>query len=367
MTIQKCLLIGVLLALGFAMPGHAETIVPEAIPAASYFPILPLQSAPNEAPQLLPVASNRPLDGGHAGLTRAIIIIHGIARNAKSALAMMVAMAGPTDNSTIILAPQFLLDSDIARYAQYLPDQGKMFARWEIGKWEEGGDSVAQPPRKPISSFTALDLLLLYLGDRNFFPDLKDIVIAGHGEGGDFAHRYAAASKAVYVLDEQNIPVRFVIANSSSYLYFTSARPVPGKSSFSIPDAKICPGFNAYRYGIDNPNPYVRLTGANAIKLNYVLRNVFYLTGGKIERDVMADTNCAALLQGPDRATRAVNYKAYLSLLFGEIADKRQAFSVVPKAGYDAAALFGSPCGVAALFGDGMCEPPSLTILKTPQ
>ncbi|MDX2028357.1 MAG: hypothetical protein SFW62_06955 [Alphaproteobacteria bacterium] len=365
---KKYLLLCVLSGLLCATPCQAAEIVPEAIPAASYFPIVPLQAGVDETPQLLPVASNRPLEGDHTGLTRAVFIIHDISRNAESALAMMVAMAGPASASTIILAPQFLLEADIARFAKHLPEQGKMFARWPLGQWEEGGDSAAAVPRKAISSFTALDLLLLYVGDRKFFPDLKEIVIAGHGTGGDFVQRYAASGKAIDVLDQQNIPIRFVSANASSYLYFTSMRPTAGKRGFSTPDAKACPNFNAYRYGLDNANAYIRRAGANAIKLNYPLREVFYLTGEKAAGpDILADTSCAALLEGPDRIARAANYKLYLSMLFGETAGKRQTFSSVPQAGYDPVAVFGSRCGMAALFGDGMCEPPSIRTLKTPQ
>ncbi len=49
-------------------------------------------------------------------------------------------------------------------------------------------------------------------------------VIAGHGMGGDFVQRYAAFGQAPDILEKEGIGVRFIVANPSSYLYFTASR-----------------------------------------------------------------------------------------------------------------------------------------------
>ena len=43
----------------------------------------------------------------------------------------------------------------------------------------------------------------------------------------------------------------------------------------------------------------------------------------------------------------------YLNTIFGDDADKTQKFAIVPNAGYDPVAMFGSRCGMSVLFGDG--------------
>jgi hypothetical protein len=192
-----------------------------AIPAATWFPILPFDAEPDAQPQLLPLTSNMPLDEDHTGVTRAIIVIHDVSRDSSSALAMLATLAGERNKTTFIMAPQFLLESDIARFAGHLPDEGRNLARWTPGAWEDGGESTAHPPDKGISTFTAMDLLLAFLSEKKFFPDLQDVIVTGHGAGGDFVLRYAAIGLAPDLLDPLGIKVQFAAANASSYLYFT--------------------------------------------------------------------------------------------------------------------------------------------------
>jgi hypothetical protein len=338
-----------------------------AIPAASWFPILPFDAAPDAEPQLLPVASNLPLDSNHANITRAIIVIHDVSRDASSAVAMLATLAGEANKTTFILAPQFLLESDIARFAGHLPDNGRNVAHWAAGAWEDGGNSIAAAPDKDISSFTAIDLLLVFLSDRKLFPSLKDIVVAGHGAGGDFVLRYAAIGLAPDLINPGDVAIQFVAANPSSYLYFTPMRPAGGdKSGFGLPSTDRCPHYDSYKYGLDSLNDYARRTGANAIRLRYIDRRVTYMIGENAAGDDrFPDNNCAAMLEGIDRHARAINYDLYLSTIFGDDANKTQKSAGIPSAGYDPVAMFGSSCGMSVLFGDGNCA--ALTNVETPQ
>jgi hypothetical protein len=76
------------------------------------------------------------------------------------------------------------------------------------------------------------------------------------------------------------------------------------------------------------------------------------------KKDPAPDTSRAALYQGADRPVRAASYAAYTGILYGDAADKMRNLSLVPQAGYDAAALYGSKCGLALLFGNGDCGSP---------
>lgn len=326
----------------------------------AYFPVFPIGVGDEAAPQLLPVISNYALDGSHVDVTHAIIVIPDYTRDAKANAAMIVSLAGDGNAASFILAPQFLLDSDMARLSAMQPEQSKALARWPLDGWINGGDSLAVSPQKPISSFTVMDLLLLYLSETKIFPNLQTVTIAGHGEGADFVQRYAAAGQAPDILDRQHLTVRFLAANASSYLYFTAPRFLTtkpgGKPSLSTPDVAHCPAYNAYPYGLDNPNDYVKRVGAGAIKLRYLSRSVTYLAGEKAaEGDALVDNSCAAILQGPNRVARLTGYNMYMNVTFGDASQKRQRFSKVPKAGYEPAALFGSVCGMSVLFGDGEC------------
>lgn len=325
----------------------------DAVPATAYFPVLPLNATENAIPQLVPVASNHALEGVQKGITRAIIVIHDDRRDANAALATVSTLAGSANVSTMILAPQFLMSSDIARFADHLPEKGKAFATWPISGWIAGDDSESSPEHKGVSSFTVIDLLLMLLSDRDSFPDLQTIIIAGSGAGGNFVQHYAAFGMADDLVTKQNIALRYLVADASSYLYLTPNRPLGGRKGFGAPNAALCPDFNAYPHGLDGLNPYGKHVGVNAAKTNYALRFVTYVNAPTA--DAIPESNCAALEQGTDSAVRAANYEFYLQSLYGDVAAKTQKFVIAKNAKNDAAGLFGSACGMEVLFGDGMC------------
>lgn len=321
-----------------------------------FFPILPFGSLPSAQPQLLPVASSRPLDADGKNIRRAIIVIHDLQRGAAENVATLMTLNGGDSRSTLILAPQFPLELDILRFGPYLPNDGKNVARWPVDKgWQTGGDSFLPSSKTGVSSFAAVDLLMMFLADRDRFPALRTIVLAGHGMGGDFVHRYAALGQASSFLKKDGVDLRFVVANPSSYLYFTAYRPSPQGPAFMKPEQASCPQANVYPYGLDALNAYGRHAGASAIRLDYPERKVVYLVGDSIVNDPYLDRFCAAQLEGESRLARARNYARHLVQSFGETVGKNQFFVFVPKAGYDPVSLYGSFCGMETLFGSGDC------------
>jgi len=343
--------------------GSFAAFADDVVPATAYFPVLPFNAPDNTLPQLLPLAMNRPFGVEQSGVTRAIVVIHDASRDATATLGLMSALAGEQNSSTIILAPQFLLPSDIVRFSDFLPDRGQNFAAWQVFGWSSGDDSMSGSPKKRVSSFDALDLLLMYLADKATFPDLQNLVVAGFGEGGSFVQRFAAFSPAPDVLAQQKISVRFVVAGATSFLYQTSARPLGGKKGFGLPDSKACPDVNAYPYGLDNLNPYARRTGANAAKINYALRFITYLNA-PLSKVSAPESKCAVLAQGVNPEIRADNYRLYLNSLYGNVAQTTQTFAKTKDGPNNAVSLFGSACGMAALFGDGKCSPSMSGIVR---
>jgi hypothetical protein len=325
----------------------------DAVPATAYFPILPLDALADTSPQLIPVASSHDLAGSHEGITRVIIAIHDNNRDANAVLTTLSALAGAENTSTMIIAPQFLLPSDIARFADHLPDNGSPFAAWQLTGWPAGDDSITTQGRRGISSFSVIDLFLMYVSDHASFPDLKTIIVVGYGAGANFVQRYAAFGLATDAIDKQNIDLRFIVADASSYLYLTATRSLGGRKGFGVPDLAACPDYNSYPYGLDKLNPYARRVGVNAAKTSYALRFITYLNPAAAQGNT--DSNCAALVQGGENGMRALNYKSYLQSLFGDVAASTQTFTLLKDAKNDSIGLFSSSCGMEVLFGDGLC------------
>lgn len=338
---------------GLVLLGCGTAVAAEAVPATSYFPVLPLDAPTDAEPQLISLATNHALDVVHPGVKRAIVVIHDDTRDANTALATMSALAGGLSASTMILAPQFLLPSDIVRFADHLPNKGRSFAAWQMSGWSSGDDSLPVPGHKSLSSYTVIDLLLMYLSDRNAFPDLQTITVAGFGAGANFTQRYAAFNLAADAVSRQNIDLHYVVAGATSYLYQTPSRPLGGRKGYGRPDAAACPDYNAYPYGLEKLNTYARHGGMNAAKVDYATRFITYLNAEA--PDAIPEANCAALAQGNNSAGRANNYQQYLQSLYGDVASRTQRFSRAKEAKNDAVTLYGSACGMTVLFGDGQC------------
>jgi triacylglycerol esterase/lipase EstA (alpha/beta hydrolase family) len=61
-----------------------------------------------------------------------------------------------------------------------------------------GGKSV-YPPNRTIHTFHVMDQLIEWFGNTKNFPNMKEIVVAGHSMGGQLVHRYAIVGKQLAV------------------------------------------------------------------------------------------------------------------------------------------------------------------------
>ena len=272
------------------------------------------------------------------GVTRAVLVLHGYLRNANvyyRTATTALAAAGPAGRGSLMIAPQFLATADTKAWS--LPD----VLHWSQEGWE-GGDPAEGPT--DASSFDALDAILTRLADKQLFPALRTVVIAGHSGGAQVVQRYAIAGKAADGLTAAGVAVRYVVANPSSYAYFDATRPVP-------PLATSCPRFDNWKYGMANRPPYLAEPPPQVLEARYVARDVTYLVG---ELDTnpahpALDRSCMAEAEGATRFERAHNYYAALRARDGE--QLRHRLIDVPGVGHDGDAMFTSPAGLAALFG----------------
>ncbi|WP_248751316.1 alpha/beta hydrolase [Pseudomonas sp. MWU15-20650] len=275
---------------------------------------------------------NQPLPN----VTRALIVVHGRLRNAQTYLKSgedAAEHAGVAAN-TLVIAPQFLNTSDIQ--PNHLGDQ---VLRWKGDDWMAGTPSTGPGQ---ISSYGALDEIIKHLGNRTLFPALKEIVVAGHSGGGQVVQRFALTGHDQPMLQTAGISLRYVVANPSSYAYFSPQRPV----KFEVAS---CPGFNDWKYGMQNLPAYAKGQSAEQLEQTYVSRNITYLLG---QQDTdpnhpALDKSCEAQTQGAYRLIRGHNYFDYLKQRHPQLSHK---LVEVPGVGHDGDKMFTSPQGEKVLF-----------------
>jgi pimeloyl-ACP methyl ester carboxylesterase len=267
-------------------------------------------------------------------VTRALIIVHGRLRNAQTYLQSGIDAAEHAGQgaNTLVIAPQFLNESDVKR--NHL---GSQVLRWNGNDWMAGEPSTGPGQ---VSSYGALDQIIKHLGNRTLFPALKEIVVAGHSGGGQVVQRFALTGHDHPMLQSEGIGLRYVVANPSSYAYFSPQRPVKFDT---------CPGFNDWKYGMQNLPAYANGRSAEQLEQAYVSRSIIYLLG---QQDTdpnhpALDKSCAAEAQGAYRLIRGHNYFDYLRQRHPQLSHK---LVEVPGVGHNGDGMFTSPQGQKVLF-----------------
>jgi pimeloyl-ACP methyl ester carboxylesterase len=281
-------------------------------------------------------------------VTRAIVIFHGEKRNAESyfrSAKEAAQSAGDAGRGTIIIAPQFLAEEDAAAFRL-----DSSVLRWNHERWE-GGENATGPAA--ISSFDAIDAVLARLGDRSLFPELVQVVLAGHSGGAQILQRYAVVGRGEAALTKVGVRVRYVIANPSSYVYFSEERPL-NTTSFARYTGS-CKSFNRWKYGVQDAPPYVGQTSFVDMEESYSRRDVIYLLG-TADTDPHhpdLDVSCEGEAEGPHRFARGTAYFAYIKARHPERFS--QGLWEVPGVAHDEHGMFHSSCGMAALFDLSGC------------
>jgi len=318
-------------------PGHG--VAAHAKPAPELAPQT-LDAAPGAR---LPVYVSRDWSQPLPDIERAVIVVHGHGRNAgdyfRTGLAAQAA-ASDAGSSTLIVAPQFIAPLDVDTFG--VPAD---VLRYSSQGWE-GGDAALGP--MPISSFAALDAVLARLAERTRFPNLKTVVLAGHSGGAQLVQRYAIVGRGAARLAEAGIAMRFVVANPSSYAYFSSERPVPSV-------AANCAHVDDWKYGMQNLPAYAAGRSPAELERDYVAAHVVYLLGTRDNDPAhpLLDRSCMGRAQGPDRWSRGHAYVAAMRTRDG--GTPNHVLYEVQGVGHDGRAMLTSACGLAALFDRPGC------------
>jgi hypothetical protein len=275
-----------------------------------------------------PVYASVDLQVGTAAGQQALVIVHGRLRNASDYFATgldLAKRAGAAGRATIVIAPQFLNQLDVTTY--HLSDR---YLRWNRD-WEDGNASLAP---SPASSYDVLDDVVTKLSNASAFPELRRIVFIGHGGGAQILARYAV------VMRSQSGPaIRFVIANSGTYLYLTTARPVP----------PTCQEFNMWKYGLSSPPPYVG--DLDKIQKDFAARDITLLLGENDKKATgVLDQSCAAKAQGRNRIERG---RHYVNALTTSGLAPLLKHAIVPGIGHNEKKMLTSDQALAAIFSTG--------------
>lgn len=302
-------------------------------------------------------------------IQRAVIVCHGVRRDPQNYHAGLVnalikATASHPEisvDSVAVVAPFFPNRNDKGTAFPYNPDGEKQADKypspalvWSNTAWAGGAANKYPPHRETVSAFDALDQLLQWFGDRSRFPNLQQIVVAGHSLGGQMVQRYAAVGYTPEQLG-LDVPVAWWVGDPNSLLWLSADRPLStGK----------CPTYDEYDEGLDGydtfgsdrsgPMAYnldLAAQGRAAVLANFAGKAIHW---GRAQRDKgdQSNGNCAPYTTGQDRNERFFQFVGAFRPTCDDPASNNCDTVDIVDSGHDAPTMFEAPAGQARLFTD---------------
>jgi pimeloyl-ACP methyl ester carboxylesterase len=317
---------------------------------------------------------NYPLEAKNENITRALVIVHGINRDAdnyfRTALAAAFLASGLSN--TLIVSPRFASNSsapgnEIGDCRDALaPDEANWICETQrADSYRSGGGEVGNDK---LTSFDFMDEIVRRLACKEVFPNLKSIVVAGHSAGGQFVIRYEMSN---LVHDSVGVPISYVVSNPSAYTYVDDVRPtstalpttiaaaapgfmppapvVPPPAFVLYADAKNCAGYDQWPYGLKSRIGYASRLTDDQLRKQLAARPVTYLLG---EADILPlanfDASCPAMAQGPTRLARGLTFSRYARERHGA----NHTTVIVPLCSHNARCMFTSDVALPLIFPD---------------
>ena len=291
--------------------------------------------------------ANHDLSETDFNIKEVVIVLHGVSRNGDgyfSAAQSALNQVRPDQTNILLVAPQFAAPQDQILGFTGLPT-------WAPNAWASGLDAVNGP--SGLSSYDAMDELLLLLADKSKYPSLRKVVFAGHSAGGQLVHRYAVLNQIDAQIRKAGIDLQYVVANPSAFMYFTKDRPTSDTTFGPFDGQATCPGYDQYRYGTRDIIHFGGGMSGPALLERYLSRRVTYLMGTADNNPTQdnLDKTCSAKAQGAtriERARRYVAYERFVATPFRFV--NHDAYEVIG-VGHNQSGMFQSTCGVKVLFG----------------
>ncbi|KAK7455267.1 hypothetical protein VKT23_011139 [Stygiomarasmius scandens] len=244
----------------------------------------------------------------NSAITRAIIVPGAKARDHWSywiTMKNILSFAAEADpsidaNTVSIMSPCFMAQVDAQAGAANSTNLYWSKTGWFSGTYAEGPND-----KDKISSFDILDNLAAHYADKSIYPNLQEIIFAGHSAAAQMFQRYAALRNPT----DNDDAIHYIVANPGSFLWLASDRPAPNSS---------CEDVDRYKYGLDDGFPgYATGTfnrvGRGGLVDRYLSRNVHYAHG--TADDGPGDTSCQAVTQGSSHLERGQNFVSLLQSL----------------------------------------------------
>jgi hypothetical protein len=288
---------------------------------------------------------------------RAMVIIHGLNQdpatyesNALSALAQVTSDPNVNFSSVAVMAPFFANGDDKGTGYPWTnglsPGRGSTSncLVWKSSQWSAGANNQYPYTSTNTSSYMVLDQIIQYFDNATLFPNMKQIVIAGHSLGGQTVQRYAAIGQP----GTTRSPVTYWVANPNSYVWFSTSRPL-STAGCSIYDnyREGYTNFSAYpmTYGIPLVN-----SGRPNILANFNSKAIAY---GRGTQDLGDDAStCAPETTGSNRNERFFNFIAAFPVSCPDPAGRNCDTVDFVDVGHDAGQMMAAPAGQARLFTD---------------
>jgi hypothetical protein len=305
----------------------------------------------------------RSLDARNENVRRALIMVHGTNRNADhyfSTAATAAFLAGALDD-TVVISPRI---ASAAGSCHDTLEPNEVSWSCTGDSWRSGGNAASHPD---LTSFDFVDDILKKLANKNVFPNMRAIVVAGHTAGGQFVARYQMANR---VHDTLGVPVSYVVANPSSYAWPDATRPQPtgdaapeaAKGAWESEkvhtnvtygpfDASACASYDKWPAGLEQrTSGYTKGISDDQLKKQLVSRTTTFLFG---QVDVLPlggfDSSCPAMAQGATRRARGESYVKYVNEKLGA----HHAAQIVPECGHNDRCVYTTDAVLPVIFPAG--------------
>src|ERR1035438_5668340 len=146
------------------------------------------------------------LDARNEKITRALVVIHGTNRDADNYYRNALAAAFLADalNDTVVIVPR-IASADRGCHDELAAHEVSYSCSGD--SWRSGGTAINFDK---LTSFDFVDEIMRKLAKRQAFPNLKEIVLAGHSAGGQFVTRYEMSNR---IHETLGLPLTYVVAN----------------------------------------------------------------------------------------------------------------------------------------------------------
>ncbi|KAI5193666.1 hypothetical protein E4T39_08850 [Aureobasidium subglaciale] len=286
---------------------------------------------------------------------RVVVIIHGLNRDplnyiwgVQGALNdVSKSGSGPSADNVQIIAPFFPNGDDKGNVYPWVdglaPGKGSNTSClvWHGADWSQAENNVYPSSKIATSSFDVLDQILSYYDNKAMFPNINQIIVAGHSLGAQMVQRYAAVGKTLGLATRVN----YWIGNPDSYVWFNADRPVSTGS---------CTDYNDWRDGLDNYTPTYGSTlvasGPAAVLSRYNSRSINYARG---LQDMVDDSSrCGPDTTGANHQERFYNFiKAFPPACTSASSTSCKTVDLIDCA-HDFGCMVNSPAGKSRFFLD---------------